>query len=279
MNYKLIISVLLATSLMLQPLLQVAQAEEGTSTPDTVRVFFGGFFAQLDTDTKVTSSGLGGRKISLEDDLGLDDDDTVFFAGLRWRISKRHSVGITQLVLDRDGDQTVTRELAIGDKVFTINTMTETLFNYRTTHFDYRYSFYASDRLNVGVLLGISDIDFEFEVVGNVMGPGGGVITESVHEQEDYPVPSIGMGIRYVLNENWYLRAGATYLEYDDGEWEASLLIAGLGVEWYPWRNFGFGLGYDLVKIEYDEDKDPGKDEWDVDFGYQGIQLRVIGRF
>ncbi len=94
MNYKLIISVLLATSLMLQPLLQVAQAEEGTSTPDTVRVFVGGFFAQLDTDTKVTSSGLGGRKISLEDDLGLDDDDTVFFAGLRWWISKRHSVAL-----------------------------------------------------------------------------------------------------------------------------------------------------------------------------------------
>ncbi len=279
MNYKVVISVSLAASLILQPLVQVAQAEEGTRTPDTVRIFVGGFFAQLDTDTKVTSSGLGGRKISLEDDLGLDDDDTVFFGGVRWRISKRHSVGITQLVLDRDGDQTVTRELAIGDKVFAINTMTETLFDYRTTHFDYRYSFYASDRLNAGLLLGISDIDFEFEVVGTVTGPGGGVITESVHEQEDYPVPSIGMGIRYVLNENWYLRAGATYLEYDDGEWEASLLIAGLGVEWYPWRNFGFGLGYDLVEIEYDEDKDPGKDEWDVDFGYQGIQLRVIGRF
>ncbi len=276
MNYKLIISVLLATSLMLQPLLQAVQAEEGTSTPDTVRVFIGGFFAQLDTDTKVISSG---RKISLADDLGLDIDDTVFFAGLRWRISKRHSVGITQLVLDRDSDQTVTRDLAIGDKVFTINTMTETLFDYRTTHFDYRYSFYASDRLNAGLLLGISNIDFEFEVVGNVMGAGGGVITESVHEQENYPVPSIGMGIRYVLNENWYLRAGATYLQYDDDDWEASLLIAGMGVEWFPWRNFGFGLGYDLVKIEYDEDKDPGKDEWDVDFGYQGIQLRVIGRF
>ena len=279
MNYKVFAHMSLATCLIIESALQIAHGEEQTSTPDTVRVFVGGFFSQLNTDTKVTSSGLGGLKVSLEDDLGLDDDDTVFFGGLLWRISKRHSVSIRQLVLDRVNDQTVTRELAIGDKVFTTNTMTETLFDYRTTHFDYRYSFYASDRLNAGLLLGISDIDFEFEVVGNVMGAGGGVITESVHEQENYPVPSIGMGIRYVLNENWYLRAGATYLQYDDDDWGASLLIAGMGVEWFPWRNFGFGLGYDLVEIEYDEDKDPDDDEWDVEFGYRGIQLSVIGRF
>ena len=279
MNHKVTINVLLATSLMLQPLLQVAQAEEEASTPDTIRIFAGGFFARLDTDTQVTSSGLGGLKISLEDDLGLADDDTVFFGGLRWRINKRHSVGITQLKLDRDGDETLTRELAIGDKVFALNTRTETLFDYETTHLDYRYSFYASDRLNAGLLLGVSYIDLKFEVVGEVAGPGGGMITDSVLEEEDYPVPSIGMGIRYVLNENWYLRAGATYLQYDNDDWEASLLIAGMGVEWFPWRNVGFGLGYDLVKIEYDEDKDPGEDEWDVDFGYEGIGLRVIGRF
>ena len=91
---KVIAGMSVATCLIVQSLLQVAHGQEEKRTPDTIRVFAGGFFAQLDTDTKVTSSGLGGRKISLEDDLGLDDDDTVIFGGLRWWISKRHSVAL-----------------------------------------------------------------------------------------------------------------------------------------------------------------------------------------
>ena len=236
-------------------------------------------FANLDTESAVTSGQAGGRTFSLEDDLGLDDDDSVIFAGLRWRFGKRHSLGVMHMTLDRDADQRLTQELSIGDEIFTINATTMTKFDYNTTHFDYRYSFYTTDRLNAGLLVGVSDIDFELEVVGNVSAPGGAISTRSVQESESFPVPSVGLGFRYVLNEDWYLRGGATYLQYDDGDWDASLLIAGIGVEWFPWRQFGFGLGYDLVQIEYDENNDPDSDEFDVEFDYEGIALRVIGRF
>jgi hypothetical protein len=279
MHYKRIAGMFVATCLIWQSLLQVAHAQEDQAKPDRFRVFAGGFFAKLDTDSEVTTGGRGGRTFNLEDDLGLKDDDEVIVGGFRWRFGKRHSLGIMHMTLDRDADQNLTRELSIGDQTFTINATTMTTFDYKTTHVDYRYAFYSTDRLDAGLLLGLSNIEFDFEVVADVAFPGGGVLTQSVHESEGFPVPSIGLGFRYALNEDWYLRAGATYLEYDDGEWDASLLLAGVGVEWFPWRHFGFGLGYDLVQIEYDENNDPDDDEFDVKFDYDGFQLRVIGRF
>ena len=106
-----------------------------------------------------------------------------------------------------------------------------------------------------------------------------GSVRRTVREDESFPVPSLGAGFRYRFRDDWFLRAGATYFEYEeDDEWEASLLIGGLGVEWFPWRHVGFGLEYDVVEIEYDED-DSRSDQFDVDFKYDGFQLRVIGRF
>ncbi|MGI9328323.1 MAG: outer membrane beta-barrel protein [Pseudomonadales bacterium] len=279
MNRNRFVDISAVICLLALTLQQAAQAQEDDSAPDTLRVFVGGFAADLETDSLLTRSGMGGQQFSMEDDLGLDDEDVIAIGGLRWRIGKRHSIGVMHLALDRDASETLTREVAIGDEVFPINARTETTFDYRTTQFDYRYSFIASDRLNAGVLIGISAIDFDFEVVGDAIGPGGGMAPVSVEEDEAYPVPSIGLGFRYTLAENWYLRAGATYLEYDDGDWEGTLLIAGIGVEWFPWRHFGFGVGYDLVQIEYDEDEDDDSDEFDVEFDYEGIQLRVIARF
>jgi len=271
------VTICLALQSLLQ--VQVACAQEDAGTPDTLRVFAGAFIADLDTQSQVTSSGLGGRKFSLENDLGLKNDDAVIFGGLRWRFGRRHSLGIMHMGLDRDADETLTRELAIGDETFTINTMTMTKFDYRTTNLDYRYSFIANDRLDAGLLVGINHIDFDFEVVGDTGLPNGAVVRNSVREAEAFPVPSIGVGFRYVLNQDWYLRFGATYFRYDDGDWDAALLLAGIGVEWFPWRHFGFGVGYDLVRIDYDEDSDPEADEFDVKFDYDGVQLRVIGRF
>lgn len=279
MHHKRIAGMSVAACLIWQSLLQVAHAQEDQAAPDRFRVFAGQFFANMETDSAVTVGSRGGRDFSLEDDLGLKDDDQVFVGGLRWRFGKRSSLGILHVTLDRDADENLTRELSIGDQTFTINATTMTTFDYETTHVEYRYAFYSTDRLDAGLLLGLSNVDFDLEVVAATTLPGGGAFTQSVHEAEGFPVPSIGLGFRYALKEDFYLRAGATYFAYDDGDWDASMLLAGVGVEWFPWRHFGFGLGYDFVEIEYDENNDPEDDEFDVKFDYDGIQFRVIGRF
>ena len=108
MKYTRIAAMSVTICLILQSLLQVAHAQEDRDTPDTIRVFAGTFFASLDTESAVTSGQAGGRTFNLEDDLGLDDDDSVIFAGLRWRFGKRHSLGVMHMTLDRESDQRLT---------------------------------------------------------------------------------------------------------------------------------------------------------------------------
>ncbi len=246
--------------------------------PDKFRVFVGGFFARLETDTRITSNDLGGTTVSLEDDLGLDDDEVVLFGGFRWRFGKRHSLGVTHVGLDRDADQILSRDLQIGDNLFTVSAETMTEFDFSFTTLSYQLSFWAHDRFDLGLMVGVSNVSFDFEVVGDVNTPVGGA-TARVAEGEDYPVPSVGLGFRYKFTDDWLVRGGATYFEYEiDDEWFASMFLAGVGVEWFPWRHFGFGVEYDFVSFEYDED-DSNSDQFDVDFEYSGIRLNAIGRF
>ena len=104
--------------------------------------------------------------------------------------------------------------------------------------------------------------------------PGPGTIEE--REDEAYPVPTLGLGGAYRFAPKWSLRSGVQYFEYSADDWDASLIILDVDVEYFPWKNVGFGLGYNLLEIGYDED---GGDALDIDFEYDGILLRALFEF
>lgn len=184
-----------------------------TTDPDSFRLFIGRFIADIDTDARIDSTnGERGAKIDLEKDLGLNDDETANLAGFRWRFGQRHSLGLVHLSLGRKGTAVLSRQLQIGDVVFPIGTATETRFDYSSTHFDYRYAFVAREKLDAGLLVGISYIDLEFDIEAS---PLNGPIQLEESATEAFPVPSFGVGFRYKFSPALLVRFGATYLEYE----------------------------------------------------------------
>lgn len=243
--------------------------------PDSFRVFVGRFVADIATRTRVDSASQGqGAKLNLEKDLGLNDDKTANLGGIRWRFSRRHSLGLVHLSLDRDGTALLSRELQIGNVVFPINLATETQFDYSSTHFDYRYAFVSREKLDAGLLVGITYIDLDFHIKASSL-TGGIQIEESA--TEEFPVPSVGIGLRYKFSPTLLVRFGATYLEYNHkDEWQGKMGIINTGVEYFPWRHVGFGLGYQYVDVSYERQ---GSNRWGVNFRYDGVLLRLITRF
>jgi hypothetical protein len=175
------------------------------------RISVGGFFVDFDATTRVGSDQGPGTEIDLEDDLGMDSDQTELVATARLRLARRHS-------------------------------------------------------------LGVSAIDYDL----GLRAESGGTGLVVAREQEQYPVPLAGLGLVYRFTPRWAIRAGASYFEYSEDEWEGSMLLTDVDVEFHPWRHFGVALGYNFLDIEYDEE---GDDPLDVDFDYGGILARIILRF
>jgi hypothetical protein len=237
------------------------------------KINLGALFTDFDTSVQVGGEVGPGTPIDLEDDLGLDDDDATLFAAVRWRFARKHSMTLAYLSLDRDGEENITKQIEFGDEVFDIGLDLQSFFDYNLIDLSYNYRFIQKERFDIGFSVGISAIDYE---MGLLAESAGGAADIEEREDEQYPIPSVGLGVAFRMSEKWVLRTGVKYFEYGEDDWDGSLGIYDLDLEWYPWKHVGFGIGYNRFSVEYEED---GEDPVDIDYEYDGVLARAIFSF
>ena len=248
-----------------------AGAAEGNWARFKINV--GALFTDFDTSVQVGGAVGAGTTIDLEDDLGLDDDDAALFAAVHWRFARKHSLTMGYFSLDRDGRENITRQIEFGDEVFDIGADLESFFDYDLIDLSYNYRFVQKERFDIGFSVGISSMDFE---MGLLAESAGGAADIEEREDEQYPIPSAGLGVAFRVSEKWVLRTGVKYFEYGEDDWDGSLGILDFDVEWYAWKHVGFGIGYNRFRVEYEEE---GEDPVDIDYEYDGVLARAIFSF
>jgi hypothetical protein len=256
---------------MLSMLPTIAAAQDSSvNKPKRFLIAAGAFILEFDTKTRLGTV----TTISLEDDLGMESDQTEFFLSGRYRLARKHTIGALYLSMQRDGDVTLSRDIEIGDEVFPIGAWVESDFEYKMIDLSYRYAFLFRPKYDFALNFGISYVSYDIGAVAEPIGPVPVRIEE--REDEGYPVPTLGGGMRYRFNRQWSFRTGGAYFEYSADKWDASLLVLDAGVEYFPWEHVGFGLGYSRVDIDYDE---VGRDSFGVFYEYDGILFRGLLRF
>ena len=104
--------------LLLAALSLVPGAARAIEPLDTFSVSLGGYVTRFDTRVRVDGEALGGTRIDLSKDLGLDADDMIGFASMTWRPFARHEVGVSYFGNTVDADHRLQRDIVFDDKVY-----------------------------------------------------------------------------------------------------------------------------------------------------------------
>jgi hypothetical protein len=236
----------------------------GGGSEERFSVSLGGFLVRFDTAVRVDSETLGtGTEIDLEDDTGLDRDKTDLMLDGYLRLGRRHRINFGARFLSRGTSIRIDEEIRFRDETFEIEALVSTEFSNDVFNLGYQYSFLRNDRVEVGASIGVSA--FVVDVALSAEAEAGEISVES----EDFiaPIPVVGLHLDLPLGEKWSFRAGAEYFKVSVDEREGSLSDLSVSVDWQPFEHFGFGIGYNNVRLTY---TDLSRAEVDFSYNFSG---------
>jgi len=243
-----------------------SQAEQSNHWIDEDKFKFtiGTFITNYDTEFRLTSSTLGrGTNISFEDDLGLEESNEVVRLDGHYRFSPRHRLEFSYFDLSRDGKIVTTRPIIIDDTLFREGSALSTKFDYRVLKLAYAYSFWQTEKFDLSASGGLYTFDVDLQV------------NSTDGKQEDdagtAPFPMFGLHLDYRFTKAVYFSTSFEYFVIDKDDFEGELTDARIGIEYRPFENIGFGLGYNVATIFAE---DTGSDD-EFHFEYDGILVYI----
>jgi len=237
---------------------------------DKFKLAIGTFITEYDSEFRLTAEKVNrGTTISFEDDLGLTDSETVIRLDGHYRFSARHRVEFSYFDLSRDGTTVSTRPLLIDETLFRRGSELSTTFDYQILKLAYAYSFWQTGKFDLSASGGLYTFDMELSVESSDGKEEG--------DQGTAPFPMFGLHLDYRLGEDIYLLSSFEYFFVEDSDFEGELTDANIAVEYRPFENIGFGLGYNLVTIFIESTADDDDDEFDYE--YDGFLLYLTWNY
>lgn len=217
----------------------------------------GGFVSTTNSELQLNSDTLGaGAVVDLENGLDLDSSYTTYRIDgfYRFGSTRRHQLEAHYYRSDRDGAKVLDQTYQIGDFVFPAGTGVESRLDVWFLNVNYSYAFLQDERVRLAAAVGLHTTGISFKISASGIGV----------EEEDVtaPLPVVGLRADVALTQRWRLWAAADvfYLQYD--AFKGALVDTGIGVEYLPFKNLGFGLGLNAVR--YRVDADGGDDLADI---------------
>ena len=235
---------------------------------DKFKISLATFITDYESDFRLTSSKLGlGTNLSFEEDLGLEDSNTVFRIDGHYRFTANSRIEFSYFDLSRDGKTTTRLPMIIDDTIFRRGSELNTTFDYQVVKLAYAYSIWQTEKVDLSISGGLYTFDVELKVESK----------DGKSEGDDgtAPFPMFGLHLDYRINNQWYLATSYEHFSIDESDTEGKLTDGMISIEYRPFEHIGFGAGYNIVTV-YAEDTE-SDDEFD--FEYDGFMAFVSYRF
>lgn len=267
-------------TVLLVPVTAVAQSDDWTSWPlgEAFTIGANAFFPTLDTTVRVDATdGSRGTSISFEQNLGMEDTESLPSFWANWRFAKKHSLTLGHYALNRSGSAITSSEIRFGDNVYEVDLPISSFFDTNVTSLAYSYALVFDEKKQFGLSLGLSVQEASMGLQGD---SGLGIISET--SGITAPLPTIGISGGYAFTEKLTLRGGvgvfAFKLSLESGEdldGQTSTAVAGLFHRTFEHVQFGIAYNYFDIDIEF---TDAGRLS-ELDYTYHGPMISVAAVF
>ena len=267
-----------ATTVLSLALLGTALPAAAVEPLDTFNIRVGGYISKFDTELSADGETSRGTRVDLHRDLGLDQDNVIAFVGANWRPFEHHEFGFAYYQDSVDGTRQLQRDISFNGTTYQANATVRTDYDLDAYELNYTWWAASHERWALGPRLGLIwykiglSIDMELDANGNQVG---GTVGESV--SADLPSLNIGGSWRWTPAEDWRISAEAGYFQANINDIDADVTFGRLGVEWFPWDQFGFSLDYTINHIDASVEK--SRYNGDFDFTDDGLRLGAVYRF
>jgi hypothetical protein len=224
---------------------------------DRFNLAIGGFRGDTSTDLSAHTRGPlpGGLapqqgKVSLEDDLGLPSHQGIFRVQAEGVVGEHHGWAVDYYNLSRDHTRTFGTTVPVNGTDVGVQARVKGTMDLTLGSASYRYWIGSgSDVLGLGV--GAAYYHVNLKVRGDLAAPSAGLATDgTAGYREGAWAPELSLGYRHAFNERWRLYANAAGIKKNGGNLAGHIYSGALGVEYFPWKNLGFGLDYSVSKVQ-----------------------------
>ena len=251
-----------------------AEEQSFTSALDNrVTIYGGAQFYNADGKFKSVKDGQPDIDVDM-DDLGLDETKiSPAVGGIINFWGRRLTLRFDYFGYHDDANATADFGFDFDDDTFPVNADLDSNLDLDLYVINLSYNFIRTDRASFGVGVGVHLADIDLGITGSV----NGVEVASGDADVLAPLPNIYITGAYAFTEQFLLRYGGGGISLSYGDWDGSMYFADAFLEYWPWKNVGFGAGYRYVDV--DVDYDPGHKKETYDFTLPGPVLYVTAGF
>jgi hypothetical protein len=240
---------------------------------DTFDVSLGAFIHSTHTTVRADGSpGPGapvevGTPIDVEREIGISDRTSFRLDGY-WRFLERHKIRVMYFDESRSGETSITDEIVFRGQTYPVNTQIRARFDRLVAELAYEYAFLRGEHYELAGSLGIHDLALKLQLTA---------VGQNVNEQQsaradvDGPLPVVGVHYVWEFYPRWSLDAMFQFFALKFEHYDGNLQDYNATVFYMPWKNFGFGLGWNEFRTSVNVDN--ASYDGHLNWRYGGVRL------
>jgi len=247
------------------------------SLPNTWDFGVGTYLPHISTTATLTGPLGHGTSIDLEHKLGLAANTQTIDLLAGFRFAKRNVFSLEFFSFNRHASRTLTDSLVVDDTVYHAGATVDVNPKIQYYGFTYRYYIWRRQRWELGAGLGIDGMNLSF-AFGARASAGSKTDSAQTKGSITAPVPMLGLYFDWEMWRRVFLRGSmqALFLTYQ--QYSGGIRDRKVSVDWYPWTNYGFGLGWHYVGLDLKRTGDLGG-SIEANYAIQGVSLYATAAF
>lgn len=215
--------------------------------------------------------------IDMQDDVGMDDSDTMPALMLNWRFTPKSRLQIEYFDVGSSGDKIIEREIEWEDLDFQVGTEVNSEVNLGVLRAFYGFSFLKDDKKELGAGVGLHYLDADFSFRGDAL-INGEPVADAERELDEWAIlPNIGAYGNYAFSDKWILIGRVDWISAAIDKYEGGLWNVEAAVQYQAFRNFGLGLAYRYVALDIEVDENNA--DWGADVDFSGPMVFITTNF